>query len=73
MNNALFAELTLAIAFIIWFERKRVKKIPGKERTLFVLLLLSAWIMTFLDLQNTPGLPSLFDKLFEPLRPFVVQ
>lgn len=73
MNNALFTELTLAIAILAWFERKRVKQIPGKERMVFVLLLLSAWIMTFLDLQNTPGLPSLFDKLFGPLRPLVAQ
>mgnify|MGYP001170042030 CR=1 FL=1 len=71
MNKALFAEVTIAVAFIFWFERKRVKKIPGKERTLFVLLLLSAWILTFFDLPNTPGLASVFDGLFGPLRPLV--
>ncbi|MFC5704398.1 hypothetical protein ACFPVX_24170 [Cohnella faecalis] len=69
MSKALFWGVTIAIAFIVWYEWKNVRKLTSKDKAVFVSLLFAGWIMTFFDLPHMPGLVSFFDLLFKPLRP----
>ncbi|GFN30100.1 hypothetical protein [Paenibacillus xylaniclasticus] len=71
MNISLFITITLAVIVTWCFDWPKVKKKAGKDKTMFILLFLLGWLLSMLNLPETPGLTTLFQIVFQPLEPFV--
>ncbi|MDQ8734179.1 hypothetical protein [Paenibacillus sp. LHD-38] len=71
MRLALFSGVTIAALLILWFEWPRMKAKPIKDKAALVSLLLIGWLLTMLDLPNTPGPTTLLEAIFKPFRGLV--
>ncbi|WP_127532568.1 hypothetical protein [Paenibacillus kobensis] len=71
MNISLFITITLAVIAIWWLDWPKIKKKTGKEKTLFIMLLLLGWVLSMLNLPDTPGPTTLLQFVFKPLEPLV--
>lgn len=71
MRLAFFSCVTIAVLLILWFDWPRMKAKPPKDKAAFVTLLLIGWLLSMLDLPNTPGPTTLLEAVFKPFRGLV--
>ncbi|HTG70739.1 MAG TPA: hypothetical protein VL921_15885 [Candidatus Udaeobacter sp.] len=71
MKLALFTGVTFAALLILWCDWPRMKEKPTKDKAAFVSLLLIGWLLSMLDLPNTPGPITLLEAIFKPFRGLV--
>ncbi|CAM3967093.1 hypothetical protein COLU111180_17020 [Cohnella lubricantis] len=71
MGKWFFWEVAIAAVIIAISEWKRLQEQPGKDRIVFLALLLAGAVLSFLNLPDTPGPTSVMAYVFKPLRPLV--
>jgi len=57
----------LAITLIL-FEWPKLRKLPKKDKLVFLALILVAWTLSMFDLANLPGPTSVVHAMFKPLQ-----
>ncbi|NOU88934.1 hypothetical protein GC102_24765 [Paenibacillus sp. LMG 31460] len=73
MSWIFFSCITLAASLIFWLEWRNLKQKTKKDRLAFVMLLLIVWLLSMLDLPNTPGPTTFLEFIFKPLKGLVEQ
>lgn len=73
MRWSFFCGVTIAALLIAWFEWSKLKTRPVWDRAVFVSLLLTVWLLSMLDLPNTPGPTTLLKFIFKPFKGLVEQ
>ncbi|MBA2939858.1 hypothetical protein HZF08_16215 [Paenibacillus sp. CGMCC 1.16610] len=68
MRWSLFCIVTIAMILISLFEWPKLKQKPKRDKAVFIMLLLTGWVLSMFDLPNTPGPTSIFKIVFKPLR-----
>jgi hypothetical protein len=63
-----FCAVTIAVLLITRFEWPKRKAKSVKDKAVFVSLLLLVWILSMLDLPNTPGPTTVLLFIFKPFR-----
>ncbi|WP_068501168.1 hypothetical protein [Paenibacillus kribbensis] len=63
-----FCFITISVLLITRFEWPKLKAKPVKDKAVFVSLLLLVWILSMLDLPNTPGPTTVLLFIFKPFR-----
>lgn len=71
MRFSFIVLIALGTVLILWLEWSTLKKWGSKEKTVFLSLLAVLWIFLFLNIPNTPGVPTLIEFLFKPLKSLV--
>lgn len=73
MRWSFFCGVTIAVLLIWWFEWPKLKQKPKRDKSIFVSLLLLIWLLSMLDLPNTPGPTTLLQFIFKPFKGLVEQ
>lgn len=68
MSGSFFIGVTIAVLLIVWFEWKKLRSKPAKDKAVFVALLLLVWILSMLDLPKTPGPTTFLLYIFKPFK-----
>ncbi|NOU97274.1 hypothetical protein GC093_29195 [Paenibacillus sp. LMG 31456] len=71
MRWSVFWGVTIAVLLITWYEWKRLKTMPKKDKLVLISLLLLVWFMSMLDLPKTPGPTTFLHFIFKPFRPLL--
>ncbi|MGW9528352.1 hypothetical protein ACWHAM_11445 [Paenibacillus terrae] len=66
-----FCCVTISVLLIIRLEWPKLKVKPIRDKAVFVSLLLLVWILSMLDLPNTPGPTTVLMFIFKPFRGLV--
>ncbi|WP_309121063.1 hypothetical protein [Paenibacillus sp.] len=61
-----FLGVTAMMGFIIAYEWPKMKQIPKKDKTAFVILLMIGWGLAMFDLQHMAGPATILEYVFKP-------
>jgi hypothetical protein len=73
MSWSFFICVTIAVLLITWFEWSKLKQKPKKDKVAFISLLLIVWLLSMLDLPNTPGPTTVLQIIFKPFKGLLEQ
>jgi Na+/melibiose symporter-like transporter len=73
MSWSFFSCVTIAVLLITWFEWPKLKQKPKKDKVAFISLLLIVWLLSMLDLPNTPGPTTVLHFIFKPFKGLLEQ
>lgn len=73
MRWLFFSSVTIAAFLIFWLEWRSLKLKTKNDQVAFVMLLLIVWLLSMLDLPNTPGPTAFLEFIFKPLKGLVEQ
>ncbi|KQL49903.1 hypothetical protein AN963_09505 [Brevibacillus choshinensis] len=66
MKWGVIVTMTVLAVLLILYEWPRVKKLPKKDKVVFLTLVFMAWVLSMFDLPNVPGPTTLVQALFKP-------
>jgi Ca2+/Na+ antiporter len=73
MRWSFFFGVTIIVLLIFWFEWRKLKHNPKRDKAAFMALLLLVWLMSMMDLLYTPGPTSALAIIFKPFKGLVEQ
>lgn len=71
MRPAFAIGVTITAMLILWYDWPRMKAKPSKDKAALAALLLIGWLMSLLNLEDTPGPATLLEAIFKPFRGLV--
>ncbi|MDQ0194278.1 hypothetical protein J2T20_002646 [Paenibacillus wynnii] len=63
--------MTIAILLILWLDWPQIRAKSKRDKVAFITLLLIGWLLSLLDLPNTPGPVLVLKTIFKPFRGWV--
>ena len=71
MKWIFFCFITISVLLIMWIDWPKIKGKPAWDKAAFISLLILVWVLSMLDLPNTPGPTTFYEFIFKPLRGLV--